>query len=155
MTSMRIYLDANILYGFFKSLIKSWQESQRHMLPDVIKFFVNHSQLIIYTSVLTKSEIFRILKLEYNISEKDLERMWASLEKLLKMNLIEEIVIDDQLVEFTQRNRFRSKINNIIHLWLCYKLSLVFVSGDEKICEDGKKVYSDIMSYSELRKRIK
>lgn len=155
MVSIRIYLDANILYGFFKSLIESWQEKQRHILPDVIKFFVNHSQLIIYTSVLTKSEIFRRLKLEYNISEKDLERMWTSLEKLLKINLIEEIVIDDQLAEFSQRVRFRSKINNIIHLWLCYKLSLIFVTGDEKICEDGKKVYSDIMSYSELRKRIK
>ena len=152
---MRIYPDANILYGFFKSLIKSWKEKQKHILPDVIKYFVDRPQLLIYTSILTKSEIFRRLKLDYNISEKDLERMWSSLEKLLKIKIIEEIVIDDQLVEFAQKCRFRSKINNIIHLWLCYKLSLVFVSGDEKICEDGKKIYSDIMSYPELRKRIK
>jgi hypothetical protein len=152
---MRIYLDANILYGFFKNLIKSWQEKQKYTLPDVIKFFVDHQELIIYTSILTKSEIFRRLKLEYNISEKDLERMWMSLERLLKIRLIEEVVIDSQLIEFIKKCKFRSKINNIIHLWLCYKLSLTFVTGDEKIYEDGKKIYSNIMNYSELRKRIK
>ena len=155
MTSIRIYLDANILYGFFKSLIESWKEKRRHVLPEVIKFFSERNDLYVYTSVLTKCEIFRRLRLDYDISPEDLDRMWNSLEILLKTKMIEWIYLDNQIVEFVKKCKFRSRINNVIHLWLCYKLSLTFVSGDEKICEDGKKVYSGILSYLELRKPIK
>jgi hypothetical protein len=155
MSSMQAYLDANILFGFFKNLIESSRHGRKNELPDVIKFFRKHENIKIYASVLTKGEIFRILKENYELSATDLDRMWNSLEKLLKIRMIEQVDIDNQLVDLVRRHRFRSKINNVIHLWVCSKLSLTFISGDNDICEDGKRVYPEVMSYPDLRKIIK
>lgn len=150
---MKVYLDANIIYGFFKSLVRSWRERHKHILPDVIKFLTSRKDLSIYVSVLSRCEIARRLKIDYNLSEDDIERMWNYLRRFLKIRMIDKITINEEVVDFIQKNKFRSRINNVIHLFLCKDLHLTFITGDKKIIEDGVKVYKNIMSYAQLRKK--
>ncbi|MBL7169873.1 MAG: hypothetical protein ISS48_02545 [Candidatus Aenigmarchaeota archaeon] len=151
---MKVYLDANIVYGFFRSLVKSWEEKRKHEIPPVINFFISTRKLSIFSSVLTRCEIARRLRLDYGLEDRDIKRMWKYLEKLLRIKMIKEIDIDDVFVDFVEKNSFRSRINNVIHLFVCKNLDLTFVTGDKKIIEDGRKVYSKIMSYNDVRKHF-
>lgn len=149
---MKLYPDANIFYGFFKGLVSSWRKRQKFEMPELIKF-LKRNDFKIFASILTKCEIARRLKLEYKLSDDDIERMWNYLEKFLDIKLVEEVIINYELYNIVKKFAFRSKINNIIHLYLCKELGLVFLTGDKKIMEDGKAIYEKITDYVTLRKR--
>lgn len=151
---MKLYPDANILYGFFKETVKSWKERRQVVQPEIIKFLSKQRGLTIFASSLTKAEIARRLKLDYNLSPEDIERSWSALEKLLSIKMIERITIDSELVGIVKTCRFRSRINNVIHLLIAKSLHLTFLTGDKKIEEDGKKIYDNIIDYPSLRKKL-
>ncbi len=149
----KLYLDANILYGFFKNIMTARREMHKPIVPSVIKFF-KEKDFIIYASILTKCEIARRMKLEHDVSELDFEKMWHALEEYLRLKIITEVNIDQDIVDMVKRYKFRSRMNNIIHLYICKKLDrlrLTFVTGDKRILEDGKKFYEYIIDYNRLR----
>ena len=148
---MKLYLDTNIIYGFFREIVESYG-IRRYRIPSVIEFFRN-KRFKIFSSILVKCEIARRLRLDYNLSSKDIEGLWNFLERYINMKVVDRITLDSELLEIIKRNKFRSRINNLIHLYLCKELELILITGDNKMIEDGKGEYKNIMSYTELRSK--
>ena len=155
---MRLYLDVNFIYDFFKKILESKKKKEKFILPEKTKFLAKISKnkkVNIFTSILTQPEVYRRLKKDYDVPSREIERMWNSLAKLLRMKTIKKIQIDEELVDLVSKAKFRSRINNFIHLFICMKFELTFLTGDKKIYEDGKKIYENIMNYERLKRRFK
>lgn len=152
---MKIYLDANILYGFFKGFILSKSKKERFTTPRKIKVLEKaSSKHTLFTSILTKAEIMRRMRVEFKIEYKKLEHIWNSLSKLLNLKVIKKIEVEEDLSELCGKNKLRCRINNVIHLYICIKHDLILLTGDEKLLEDGKKVYGKIIDYPTLVRKI-
>ncbi|MFQ6020418.1 MAG: hypothetical protein ACE5J4_00115 [Candidatus Aenigmatarchaeota archaeon] len=141
-----VYLETNIVYGFFKEIAKSFKKKRKFMIPRIIKRFKNPAyKNKIYSSVLTKCEVARRLRTDFDhITPSDIDRMWQYLEKYLGMKTIKEINIDEDTYNMIKKNRFRFKVNNVIHLDICKKLGLILITKDKKLLHDGVKEHKHI-----------
>ena len=120
---------------FSKKILESKKKKEKFTLPEKTKFLAKISKnkkVNIFTSILTQSEVYRRLKKDYDVPSREIERMWNSLAKLLRMKTIKKIQIDEELVDLVSKAKFRSRINNVIHLFICMKFELTFLTGDKK-----------------------
>jgi predicted nucleic-acid-binding protein len=69
------YLDTNILFGYFVK--KALERRGKHIESKVADFLVTSSKNLKYAvSIVTKAEIVRKLKSEFNANKKDIEDTW-------------------------------------------------------------------------------
>ena len=152
---MKIYLDADIIYGFFKRIVETRKKKEKFRTPQIIKTLEKVSRKhSLFTSVLTKAEIARRMKLEYEMDYKKFEQMWNSLRNLLRIKVIRKIEISDDFPSFVGGQKFRPKINNLIHLYLCKNNNLILLTGDKKLKEDSQKVYNKVLTYADIARRL-
>ena len=150
---MKIYLDANIIYGFFKNIINEERKGKKFTDPSILKF-LKESELELYTSVLVKAEIARRLRTEWGCSAEEVIELWNSFEDYLNSKMIETAIIDSQIVDIATKIPMKKRISNMMHLLIAKQYDLWFLTGDKEIIDKCKPVYSKIISYIELRRSI-
>lgn len=148
---MKIYLDANIIFGFFRNLLLEKRKGKKFTEPAVLKF-IKGNEFELYTSVLVKAEIARRLRTEWGSTKDEVNELWTSLETYLNVNVIQTATIDAQIADITIEVPFKKRISNIIHLLIAKQYDLWFLSGDKEIVQKGKKFYEKVISYHDLRK---
>ncbi len=152
MAKIHIYIDANMIYGFFKKMLVCTRRNQDFEIPRVIEFLRNNlDRLEIYISPLTKAEIIRRLRTEWNCSKGEADRIWTAFESELMVNYIENATISNDIVELANLTRFKKRINNLIHVVIAKEYNLIFLTGDKEILGKAKEFYPDIISYHDLR----
>lgn len=147
----RIYVDTNMIFGFFRNLLLEKRKGQEFTEPSVLKF-IKENEFELFTSILTKAEIARRLRTEWGSTKEEVKELWASLEAYLKFEIIQTVTIDAQITEITLEVPFKNRVSNIIHLLIAKEYDLWFLSGDKEIIEKGRKFYEKVISYHDLRK---
>ena|SRR3989344_6844214 len=150
---MKIYLDANIIYGFFKNIINEERKGKKFTDPSILKF-LKESKLELYTSVLVKAEIARRLRTEWGCSAEEVIELWNSFEDYLNSKMIETAIIDSQIVDIATKIPMKKRISNMMHLLIAKQYDLWFLTGDKEIIEKCKPAFDKIISYIELRRKI-
>jgi len=150
---MKIYLDANIIYGFFKNIINEERKGKKFTDPSILKF-LKESELELYTSVLVKAEIARRLRTEWGCSAEEVIELWNSFEDYLNSKMIETAIIDSQIVDIATKIPMKKRISNMMHLLIAKQYDLWFLTGDKEIIEKCKPAFDKIISYIELRRKI-
>ncbi len=148
---MRIYLDANIIFGFFRNLLLEKRKGKKFTDPSILRYLKNE-KFELYTSVLVKAEIARRLRTEWGTTASEVEEFWTSLETYLGLNVLQIATIDAQIAHITTEMPFKKRISNIIHLLIAKQYDLWFLSGDKEIVQRGKRFYEKVISYHDLRK---
>ncbi len=158
---MKLYLDTDIIYGFFKEVVKSWEEHRAINLPSLIKFLKNkEKELTFFISELVYLEMIKRIKYEYDLSEEKIERLVKLFEKTLSIKIVSrkswfnENSIDDML-ELIKRETFRIGLADILHAYIAKQNSLTLLTGDNMAFNrDAKKICEHVADYPQLRKRF-
>ncbi len=133
---MRVYLDTNIILDWFKYNIKRIRRGENIISTSKLKFLMSKN-LELFVSSITKAEIFRYLKSEFNCSEEECVRFWSEFLFRYKLTEMEskEIQVDFGFITKICKQVYlgRKTIINLIHLQLAKKNNLVFLTGDKVI----------------------
>lgn len=152
----KIYLDANIVYGYFLAKYKELKKKEIFIEPKVIKNLRNNKEKFNYfVSIITKVEIIRRLRTELNFEKEEALDLWESLLKYLQFT---ELEMEEKAIDWYFINRIvlevkiKKRLSNLIHFSFSKSNELTFLTGDKEILEKCKQFYSNIISYSEFRK---
>ncbi len=155
MEKLRIYLDADIIYGFFYFKLKVLTGKNENFIePKIIHYLKQyHKHFDLFISNIVKAEIFRKFLTDFNIPLDEMNKMWKDFENTLEFIELKEVIISDFLLNLVKSEKFkRENFVNMIHLVAAKKLEFHFLTGDNVILEKCKKLYKETISYIELRK---
>jgi predicted nucleic acid-binding protein len=151
----KFYLDTNILFGYF--LKKILERKGIYKESKVANFLISSSKKLKYAvSILTKAEIVRKLKSEFNANKKDIEDVWrgfiieVSPYYIQIPQSVEEIY--EEIVNIVFEVPMKKRVTNLEHLIIAKKNNLIFVTGDKEIIRKCKSFYEKILDYRMLRK---
>jgi len=153
---MKLYLDTNIFRQVFFNIYETVARGEPFNEPKLFRFFrENQDKLVCFTSCLSRAEIYRQLKSDLNLGEKDIEEFWKIFITLLPVNEIEEFLITNEIADISKAVPLKKKtLINIIHLLIAKKTELVFITGDKQLVKNAKLIYPKICSYSEFREKF-
>lgn len=155
----KIYLDANIIYGYFLAKYKELKGTKRFEEPKVIRFLrKNRNKLEYHISIITKAEILRRLVSELGMEKETGRKLWTSLLDELAITEIKVGKSVDEIygkiVAIVEETKIKKRVTNLEHLIVAKSSNLIFVTGDEEILKKCKKYYQKIMSYIDLRRVV-
>ncbi len=157
---MKIYLDTNTIYGFFKEVIKSWEEHRSIEMPEKVKFLKSHEGEITYfISDIVYLELIKRIKYEYNLSEEKIENLLRIFPRTLNIRVVsrsswfKETLFDD-IFDLIKRNAFKIGLTDILHAYIAGQNNLILFTGDRALNDDAKKICGQAMNYAQLRKRL-
>ena len=151
---MKIYLDTNIIFGFFNKWILAKRKGTDFKEPEIIRFLKETKEIELFVSPLVKAEIGRRLRSEFSATESEANEVWTLFLETLMIKELETAQINDEIAEIAFKIPFRKRISNLMHLIICKQYDIWFLTGDKEILTKGKKFYNKIISYVELRKRF-
>ena len=153
----KIYLDTNIILDWFKYNVKNIRENKPLHTTSKLKFLVSRDHRL-FVSYLTRAEIFRYLKSEWDASPDDCLKYW---ETFLPTFGIEEIRVKkfllnlEEVSEICSRSHLPKKIfADLIHIQLAKAKAMTFLSGDQILEERLQWYYPRIISYLTLRSKF-
>ena len=95
---MKLYLDTNIILGWFKRMMQKERKGEEFKIPRVVKFVTSQKEFDLILSNLTKVEIIRYLISEWGCDPKFAEKTWNDFMQSFNITYIRgEIDIDDLL----------------------------------------------------------
>ena len=150
---MEIYLDTNIIIGWFKNMKKSIKRGEDFREPKKLEF-LRSQDFKLHTSSLTKAEVFRYLKSDWGSKSSESINLWKDFIRDYRIiELKEQINIDyGQICDICLNvNLGRKTIINLIHLQFAKWMNLIFLSGDKPITDRLKDYFDNTMTYIKLR----
>lgn len=158
---MKLYLDTDIIYGFFKEVVKSWDEHRKIVLPSMIEFLKSRErELTFFVSELVYFEIIKRIKFEYDLSEREIEILIRLFERTLNIRTVPKSswfndMIFDDIFSLVKRETFRIGLADILHAYIAGKNNLILFTGDNAFLnDDAGKICGNVMDYSQLRRKF-
>lgn len=148
-----VYLDTNMIHSWFRNFMTSLKENKPLTIPDILQF-ISKKELKLFTTTLTKIEIFRYLKAEWNRDEKPCNEIWETFISSFNITVIraEEIELEELLILVAKVSTKKKTLVNLMHLQLAKKNNLWFLTGEEELKEKYKEYYDKVLTYEDLRK---
>jgi len=149
-----LYLDTNMIHSWFRNFMTSLKKNEPLKMPDTLQFIVNQKELKLFTTTLTKIEIFRYLKAEWNRDEKSCNEIWETFVNSFDITVInvKEIELEELLALVAKVATKKKTLVNLMHLQVAKKNNLLFLTGEEKLKEKYKEYYDKVLTYEDLRK---
>ncbi|MEM5881767.1 MAG: PIN domain-containing protein [Candidatus Aenigmatarchaeota archaeon] len=153
----KIYLDTNIIYGYFLQKAKELKGG-KFKEPKIIENLRRGKKYFKYfTSTLTKSEVFRRLRTELKVKEEEINNLWIKF--IAHLNITElklteisfEKVLED-ITEIVKKTEIKKRVTNLQHLSIAKTFGFKFLTGDKEILEKCKQFYPNIISYVDFIK---
>lgn len=158
MSSIKVYLDTNIVHDFFINQALAFRGKKPFLMPKKLEFFIDNAEKMeLVTSFYTKAEVMRELVAGYGMDRNKAEEIWNQLIEVLNCHFIAEFTFDQRLVEIagTMNLKLRTLIN-FQHLFIAAHRDAYLVTGDHDLIKKARqnKIYDKVLSYTELRKLI-
>jgi predicted nucleic acid-binding protein len=150
---MKVYLDTNIIFGFFKSMLQNIFEGRRLKKSWKLSILFRNKKLQIYLSTFTLVEVKESIR-EWlnenneNLSEEKLEGLISYFEEIFDFKILESIRLKN-IFEYTGLDAKDS-----IQLEIARSNKLIFITEDKKLKEIGAEFYQRITNLSELVKLL-
>ncbi|MBU5688029.1 MAG: PIN domain-containing protein [Candidatus Aenigmarchaeota archaeon] len=150
---MRVYLDTNIVFGFFKRFLESKFMKKQFRLPE--KMLIANKAKDVYISELVLSEVVSGMKKwceknEIKLSKNEIESLVQEFRKEFKIKILKKVEIKDLFLLVN----YGIDINDGIHLEISKNRDMVFVTDDKRLYEAGKYFYGKVLSFHEFRKLV-
>jgi len=150
---MKVYLDTNIIFGFFKSMLQNIFEGRRLKKSWRLYILSRNKKLQVYISTFTLVEIKESVREWLNeknesISEEKLEGLISYFEEIFNFKILESIRLKN-IFEYTGLDAKDS-----IQLEIARSNKLIFITEDKKLKEIGAEFYQRITNFSELVKLL-
>lgn len=140
--SMKIYLDTNIIHGWFRKYIESKKSKIKYDEPEIIRFIFDlENEYIIFN--ITRTEIFRYLSASWNATQDLCGEVWKDFLNAYKVTFLEVKEIDfDDITEICLIIKTKKKtLINLMHLQIAKKENVWFLTGEKDLFEKYKTYY--------------
>ena len=149
---VRVYLDTNVIFGFFKNFILGKKLSLTWKVWFLSR---NKNKIEVYTSSLAiseaVSEMMRLAEREgIKVKEMDVEVIVHKLVDYCGLKILKDVRMDD-LVLFTLN---KIDVKDCLHLEISKRNNMILITDDQQLKERGKYFYSKILSFYEFTKKF-
>jgi len=139
---LKIYLDTNIVFGYFKYLAE-----KRKTVPFIISFIeANKSRLQPVTSFFTLAEAAEAL-LKEGVKEGTVLMTLRNFRKRCEIKTIERVVITGEIIKWILKG---ISVKDAIQICIAKSLNAHFLTQDKKLIKSGKAFYQKILNFQEL-----
>lgn len=150
--NLRIYLDTNIIFGWFKAKIEEERKGKIFILPERLENLLE-LDCELFVSPLVKAEVSRNLRSDYNIGKEKINTLW---DRFLNDMKIEELSFRKFQIHFSEilkivqfiPLRLKGAIPDLIHIQIARKFELKFLTDEDM--ERLKEFYDNIIIIDEL-----
>ena len=155
---MKLYLDTNIIIGWFKRMMQSTRNGDEFTVPSVMQFLGSQDDMELFVSNLTKTEVYRYLKSEWNASPNHSEDIWRTFIKSFEIEYIETAIpaasINNLLSLCQKTHTKKNTLTNLLHLEIASNYKLQFLTGEKDLKDRYDQHYKNVITYSELRQKL-
>ena len=147
----KIYLDTNLLIGFFKNIIQ--KEKKPSEYPLIIDFLAKHNEIEKFISIFSIAEIIEVLRRTYsanNLSKEYILGLVDTLSASIDLKVIKEASLSDRIIDYTY---LCNDAKDAIHIDICRASEMWFITADDK-CGRVKGAYDRIMGERKFRKHF-
>lgn len=149
---LQIYLDTNVIFGWFKAKIDEERKGKRFILPERLEKLLELNYEL-FVSPLVKAEVSRNLKSDSNLEKEKINELWNIFLEEMK---VEQIILEnfqinwEELVNVVQSVplKLRGAVEDLVHIQIARKLKLKFLTSEDM--ERLKEFYDNIMIIDEL-----
>jgi len=143
---MKLYLDTNIILGWFKRMMQKERKGREFEIPSLLKFLSSRSELELIVSEITRIEIFRYLISEWGCNLKYCKKAWDYLIESFGIEVINAEINFEELEEICLAVPTRKKVAKNYRFW--------FLTGEKELKEKYIRYYDRILTYKELRQKL-
>jgi hypothetical protein len=143
-----------MIWAWFKNTMESIRKGRSFRIPSIIKFISSKPEIMLITTNLTKAEIFRYLKSNWNCERKLSEEIWGRFLRSFNVLYVEVKGVDiNDLINICSTIPTKKKtMVNLLHIQIAKRENLWFVTGEERLKEKYKQYYDKILTYKDIRK---
>lgn len=152
---MKIYLDTNIIIGWFKRIMQKERKGREFDVPSLLKFLSSQPELELMVSEITRIEIFRYLISEWNCDLQFSRKAWNYFMESFNIESIKAEINFGDLEEICLSIPTKKKtLINLLHLQIAKRYGIWFLTGEEGLKRKYSRYYDKILTYKELRQRF-
>jgi len=153
--TMKLYLDTNIILGWFKRIMQKERKGREFEIPSLLKFLSSHSELELIVSDITRVEIFRYLISEWGCNLESCRKAWDYFIESFEIEVIKAEINFEELEEICLAVPTRKKtLINLLHLQIAKRYKFWFLTGEKELKEKYSNYYDGILTYKELRRLL-
>ena len=149
---VKVYLDTNVIFGFFKNFILGKK------LPLTWKVWFlskNKNKIEVYTSTLAISEaVNEMVKLaereNVNVNERDVDDAVHTLADYCGLKILKDVRMDD--IVLLALNKI--DVKDCLHLEISRRNKMILITDDQQLKERGKYFYGKILGFYEFAKKV-
>jgi hypothetical protein len=155
---MKLYLDTNIILGWFKKMMESTRKGEEFSVPSVMEFLSSRSDLDLVVSNLTRAEIFRYLFSEWAAPAEKSVELWGTFAKSFKIDYTTVMIPAESINGIAdlclRTNTKKNTLTNLLHLEISKNYGLEFLTGEKDLKDRYSAHYGNIVTYRELRQKL-
>lgn len=155
---MRLYLDTNMILGWFKRLMQKERKDREFEIPGVMKFLSSQQNIELVVSNLTRIEVFRYLKSEWDADDNLSKGIWDTFLRSFNVKYIEPDIGSDDLDSLSElclgTYTKKKTLTNLLHLQIAKRYNIRFLTGEKELKERYSFFYDKIVTYRELRQKL-
>ena len=141
---MRVYLDTNVIYGYFK---KRLQEKP----VNTVLIFFEDVKVDVYVSLFAIIEVVHRLK-EDNVDRKKISKLVSDFLREYRINIITKFTISWKTLLSTLSG---VEWKDAVHLEIASQNDLTIITNDKKFFKNGRKLYSRIITLEWFLKHVR
>ena len=142
MKKLKIYLDTNIIYGYFKALIKGTSP------PFMLMFIRNNLDKIEpTTSFFTIAEVVKSLKEETTLTNEEIKGLMRLFKRTSKIKIFERVLITGEVIGLSLEE---VSLADSIQINIAKNINSIFITQDKGILRKGKKFYKNILNFKQF-----
>lgn len=152
MKKLRIYLDTNVIYGYFKRRIEEQKFGKTYIEPEAMKFLKEKSNLIqSFTSFFTMLEVADNLTKDLILTQSEIMNFIRSFRMIYPIKILEQVKIDGESLKWFLHGM---ELKDTIQLNIAKNLGALFISDDKKLISLAKKFHKNSFTFQELKRII-
>lgn len=146
---MKVYLDTNIVFGFFKNFLEHKYMFKPLNIPKKLRIIARLKE--VYISDLVVAEVIKGIKLwcrdnNIRINREEIEKMIDDFKRRFKIKTLKSFKLKN-LADFAL---YGIDLNDGIHLEISKNKNMIFVTDDKKLYEASRYFYEKVLSFTDL-----
>ena len=147
----KIYLDTNLIIGFFKNIIKKKKYKED---PKFIRFLSDKNEIQKFISIFTVAEVIQVLRKEFgshDLSKRYILDLIDTLRGTVGLNIIENVELTSDIIHYTY---LCDDLKDAVHVSIAQINDIWFVTRDDDAGKT-KELYNKVISERKFIKQFK
>jgi predicted nucleic acid-binding protein len=146
MKKQKIYLDTNIIYGYFRKRVEETINRRKFKKPFILEK-ISKADYEFITSFFTMVEVSRNLRRDFNLDSRSIVDLLRLFTREYSVKVVQKVSITGELLLWHLKE---IDLADAIQLNIAKNSKSIFLTNDKRLIKDARKFYPWVVSFSEL-----